>query len=470
MDMDQIKIENGLISGMVTGKPGEEVHVYRGIPYAAPPVGALRWKPPQPAASWTGVRECTKYSIQAAQLPDVNIPEDAKKIPSSEDCLYLNVLTPAKKTDEKLPVMVWFHGGGLRYGSGNWALYNSTELTRHGVILVTVNTRLGIFGLFTHPLVSQESPHGVSGNYLFLDMIASLQWVKRNISAFGGDPDRVTIFGQSGGGAKVMTMLASPLAKGLFHRAICESGGGSSTATPLKDMEEFGNKFFAKLGIDKEKNLLEAARSLSMDKIIEAEQALNVDLGQQYLFMGPWGITMDGWFIPDVLANIFKTGKHNAVPVITLATQGELTGPGYVVMPKIIPGYVNILSGQNIKNAKGYACIFDQIPSNWRKEGSVTPHAMELHYLFGALDNQPAWDLNFFLYAAAGAKSPVPVFSEADRKISEIMMKMWVQFAGTGNPGIPGQVTWPEWDSKNDQYLYINESLQVKSGFSKVGQ
>jgi len=192
--MDAVKTDAGYVSGTIRGEPGREVYVYRGIPYAAPPVGDLRWKSPQPTASWSGIRECTRYSIQPAQFPDVNVPEEAQKIPSSEDCLYLNVLTPAKKATDKLPVMVWFHGGGLRYGSGNWSLYNSRELSRHGVVLVTVNGRLGVLGLLAHPLLSKESPKGVSGNYLFLDLLAALKWVKKNISAFGGDPDNVTIF------------------------------------------------------------------------------------------------------------------------------------------------------------------------------------------------------------------------------------------------------------------------------------
>jgi len=191
--MDKIKLDTGVVSGRKMGEPGQEVDFYQGIPYAAPPVGKLRWQPPQPAASWTGVRECTKYSLQPAQLPDPNLSPEEQKIPSSEDCLYLNVITPAKNASDKLPVMVWFHGGGLRYQSANMRLYNSPPLARHGVVLVSVNTRLGIFGLFAHALVSKESPKGVSGNYLFLDLIASLQWVKRNIAAFGGDPDNVTI-------------------------------------------------------------------------------------------------------------------------------------------------------------------------------------------------------------------------------------------------------------------------------------
>jgi para-nitrobenzyl esterase len=201
--MNTVKLDTGYISGIVAGQPGQEIHIFRGIPYAAPPIGELRWRPPQPALSWSGVRECTKFSVQAAQFPDPHSSDKMQALPSSEDCLYLNVMTPAKKATDKLPVMVWFHGGGTRYGNGNLPISNSLGLPNHGVVLVTVNSRLGIFGLFAHASISHESPQGASGNYLFLDLIASLKWVKTNIVAFGGDPDNVTIFGQSGGGLKV---------------------------------------------------------------------------------------------------------------------------------------------------------------------------------------------------------------------------------------------------------------------------
>jgi para-nitrobenzyl esterase len=471
--MDVIKIENGYVSGTVLGEPGKEVHVYRGIPYAAPPVGDLRWKPPQAVASWTGIRECTVFSIQPAQFPDVNRPIEIQKLPSSEDCLHLNVLTPAKKPSDGLPVMVWLHGGGLRYGNGNRPLNNSLGLPQHGVVLVTVNNRLGVLGLMAHPLLSKESPEGVSGNYMFLDMIAALKWVQRNIAAFGGDPNNVTIFGESGGGAKVVTLMASPLAKGLFHRAICESGGTSSPL-PMKEMEAFGEKLFAKLDIDKEANPLAAARALPWEKITEVDQAINVEMGPEmgawFVFMGPWNIAVDGWFMPDITHNIFKAGKQNAAPFILSANLGELTGPGYVDRPEMIPDYIGLLSKASTANVKGYAAVFDHMPVNWRQEGGVCAHAMEMHYVFGALDDLDAWTSLFFLYAAGGAKSPVPLITDVDRKVAEEMMTIWAHFAKTGNPSIGGLIDWPVYDEATDQYLYIAEPLQIKSGFSQIAQ
>jgi para-nitrobenzyl esterase len=235
-------------------------------------------------------------------------------------------------------------------------------------------------------------------------------------------------------------------------------------------MEKFGEKLFAKLGIDKKKDPLAAARALSWEKIIEVDQALNVEMGPEFVFMGPWNIAVDGWFMPDAPANIFKTGKQNAVPLITLANLGELTGPGYVVAPQMIPGYVNLLSGENKAKVKGYAGIFDQVPTNWRQEGGVSAHAMEMHFVFGAVDKAEPWYGLHFLYARGGAKSQAPLITDAERKVSEAMMKMWTQFAKTGNPSEEGLVAWPAWEKATDQYLYIAEPLQVKSGFSHIAQ
>ena len=274
--MDGIKLDTGYIMGTEVSQAGREIYLYKGIPYAAPPIGELRWKPPQPAASWSGVRECTKFSIQSAQYPDPNSAEAMKKLPSSEDCLYLNVVTPASHPDEKLPVMVWMHGGGYDMGCGNDRIWNNYRLPQYGVVVVTLNHRLGPIGLLAHTALSQESPQGVSGNYLFLDLIASLEWIQRDITAFGGDPDNVTIFGESGGGAKVSIMMASPLAKGLFHRAICESGTAAAffPGKPLAEMEKKGEILFEKLGISSSNNILEQARSLSFEKIIQAGQSM----------------------------------------------------------------------------------------------------------------------------------------------------------------------------------------------------
>jgi para-nitrobenzyl esterase len=466
--LDEIQLDIGCISGFETSQNGQEIHTYRGISYAAPPVGDLRWKPPQPAASWSGVRECKDYSIQAAQYPDIHASDKLQALPSSEDCLYLNVMTPAKKATDKLPVIVWFHGGGTRYGNGNLLISNSLGLPGNGVVLVTVNSRLGIFGLFAHSLISLESPRHVSGNYLFLDLIASLKWVKKNIGAFGGDPGNVTIMGQSGGGLKVAALIASPLANGLFQRAIIQSGGKDFEATPLKELEKYGEKFFVRLGVDKDKDPLAAARSISWEKIVEEEQALNVGLGPEYVFMGPWGLVQDGWFLPDSIFNMFRTGKRNEVSYLAVADMGELTGPGLVIADQMISNYLAMLRASDKANSRGYAAVFDRVPDNWRKEGCVAAHGMELHYMFGSLDVAEAWAAHYDGFSYSGAKSPIPTISSIDRIISDAMVKVWTQFAKTGDPSVKGLVEWPAWDKTGDQYLYISESLEIKSGYSDL--
>lgn len=465
---DPIKIDTGYISGTVIGDVGKEVHIYRGIPYAAPPIGELRWKRPQPAKAWDGIRECTTFGHSSPQPTE---PYNLAEMPLSEDCLYLNVLTPIQDTSEKLPVMVWMHGGGYTQGSGSSALYNQVRLPQNGIVLVTVNMRLGPLGLLAHPLLSQESPDAVSGNYLFYDMIAALEWVQRNIAAFGGDSANVTIFGESGGGAKVDCLIASPMAKGLFNKGIFESGaaGGFAPGVPMKDLEEMGEKFFAKLGIDKASDPLKEARALPWEKIMEAEKALSEELKME---SGLWDSAIDGRFLTDTPANIFREGKQNPLPVITCANLGELTGPGIILMPFLIPDYVNILDGVNKVGQKGFACIFDQVPGKWREEGCVSFHASELSYVFGDWDNaSPWWTGIFYLLAKdSGAQTPNPGLTEIDKEISRNMMAMWTRFARTGDPNIEGLAAWPTYDSETDQYLYINESLQIKAGFSKVAQ
>jgi para-nitrobenzyl esterase len=383
----------------------------------------------------------------------------------SENCLYLNVLTPAKKDAENLPVMVWMHGGGFVFGSGNDLLYNGPRLPQHGVVLVNVNMRLGPIGLLAHTLLSRESPDGVSGNYMFLDMLAALKWVQNNIAAFGGNPQNVTIFGESGGSAKVITLMASPLAKGLFQRIIAESG--SPGGRPLKELETMGEKFFASLSVDKEKDPLKAARAVPWEKIMETEQSLIRELNATGRG-GLWDIAVDGWFMPDMPVDIFKAGKQHRTDYILGTNLGELGGgPGLY----LIPSYVELFSGASKASVKAYAYIFDQVPARWRQEGCPAVHAMELAYVFGDWDNRTGfWSWLIYIAGPTGARSADPGLTDVDRKVSEAMMTIWTQFAKTGNPSVEGLVTWPAWEKATDQYLYIAEPLQVKSGFSRVAQ
>jgi para-nitrobenzyl esterase len=467
---DPIKIDSGYISGTVVGEAGEEVHVYLGIPYAAPPTGDLRWKPPQPPASWDGVRACTTMGTQAPQAPGL-LPAPVE---TSEDCLWLNVLTPAQNTNDKLPVMVWMHGGAYSIDTAANPTYNNYQLPQHGVVQVNVNMRLGVMGLMAHPLLSEESSEGVSGNYMFLDMIAALEWVQDNIAAFGGDPDNVTIFGYSGGSWKVISLMASPLAEGLFHKAICQSGTPTGTYVvnprPMAEIEELGEALFAELGVDGEADPLAAARALPWETIIEADSALAMEAGGPYAVWGIWDLALDGWFMPDSPLDIFQAGEQNAVPFIMGGNLGEITGPGMILMPGIIPDYVKMLSSASEVGVESYAYIFDQVPSTWRQEGCVATHAMETVYMFGNVDIPREWALVYFLASMSGAQSEDPGVTDVDRNVAEEMMSMWAQFAKTGNPSVEGMIDWPAYEASTDKYLYIADPLEVRTGFSEVGQ
>ena len=465
---DPIKTDAGYISGTLIGDVDNPVRAYRGIPYAAPPVGDLRWKPPQPVSPWNEIRQCTEFSKVCPQLSMSGFPPP----PMDEDCLYLNIMTPARTEGETLPVMVWLHGGGYSYGSGNDAMTNLHRLPQHGVVLVNVTMRINTFGLFAHPLLTAESPDKSSGNYMFFDIIAALKWVQRNISQFGGNPENVTLFGESGGGAKVSTLMASPLARGLFHRAICESGtsvGGFSMGKDLDELEKTGIELFARLGVDKAYDPLEAARKLPFEKILEARDAMIKEGGKKMRYAMD-DSAVGGRFLPETPEELFKAGEHNAVPLITMATQGEITGTTGLLLPQLIPAYTSMLEYNTRAGSIGYASIFDHVPRKWKAAGAVASHAMEVLYLFGDYDNRSGvWPVMYSLIKGPEEKgSNDPGLTETDRKISEAMMKMWTQFARTGNPNVEGIAEWPPYSKEDDMYMYVSDPLEIKKGFSKI--
>src|SRR5215831_14495640 len=330
---DTVRVEGGLISGSVV----DGVRSYKGIPFAAPPVGELRWKAPQPVAAWEGVRECNDFGPDCPQAP---YPQSSLYYSAprkqSEDCLYLNVWTTAK-AGEKRTVMVWIHGGALTRGSGATRSYDGTALAKKGVVLVTVNYRLGPLGYLAHPELTAESPNRSSGNYGALDQIAALKWVQKNIAAFGGDPGLVTIFGESAGSWSVNALVATPLARGLFQHAIGESGGTFGPMTYLKQdrnalpsAEKVGAAFAKALGADS----IAALRGVSSEKIIDV---FNNDPEGKKFRTGP---NVDGWVFPDEIRNIFAQGKQNDVPVIVGSNANEmstLTTPA--IVPKTLEDY-----------------------------------------------------------------------------------------------------------------------------------
>jgi para-nitrobenzyl esterase len=469
---DPIKTDSGLVSGVVLGEPGKEVRVYRSIPYAAPPIGELRWKPPQPVTPRTRIRDCTQPSKPCPQVERPFCPG-----PYSEDCLYLVVMTPAKKANEKLPVMVWFHGGGYSIGSGGMAPWGtSLALAQRGVVLVSVTHRLSPIGCLALPALTRESPHSTSGNYLFLDLLAALQWVQRNIAAFGGNPDCVTIFGESGGAGKCDALMASPMAKGLFHRVILQSGANTGVTGPgrlvvsLKDAEELGERLVSQY-LKKDPNDLAALRALPADEVVKAALKMTEDMRAER----PEGVVVtdtlkvDGYFMPDFPDNIFRAGKQNNVPLITCANLGELIAEKTLIkMPGVIKGYTLRLESVHKLGNKGYGCIFSHVPSKWRQEGVMAYHGIEIMYLFGAyrVIGNPAHFIGFA--QPSGASSPDAGITDEDRLVSEAMMSLWVQFARTGDPNVKGLIKWPTWEPQTDQYLDIAHPLQVKSGYSRV--
>jgi para-nitrobenzyl esterase len=468
MYMQIVKTDKGKVSGVTLGEPGREMTIFRGIPFASPPVGDLRWKPPQPAEPWEGVRECNQFS---AISPQFEMPGMVSGFPMSEDCLYLNIVTPASQPDEKLPVMVWMHGGGYNNGSGNDEIWNNTRLPKHGVVLVTLNHRLGPIGLLAHPALSKESPEHASGNYQFLDLIASLEWIQRNIAAFGGDPDNVTIFGESGGGAKVSIMMASPLAKGLFHRAICESGIAAAffPGKPLAEMEKKGEALFEKLGISPRGDVLEQVRSIASEKIIQVSQSMETPRKPGKDPQPFWDSTVDSWVLPQIPMDLIKSGSFNAVPLITVANLGELTGPGSLVIPWLVPAYIEMLEAVSKQGRNGYACIFDHVPAGWKKEGCVAYHSVELPYVFGDWDNSTGWwKSTYTMVQQDGIKNENPGLDMTDKKVAETVMGLWTEFARTGKPQAPGVPDWPPYTSTNDAYLYVSETPEVKTGYSKL--
>jgi para-nitrobenzyl esterase len=445
----------GSYSAMI-GEVGKKVRIYRGIPYAAPPVGELRWKPPHPVTPWVGIRECTKFSLMAPQpWPASPVYDSIPESGMGEDVLYLNVQTPAEHAHDRLPVMVLFHGGGLTTGSVNRFSDNSPPLPQHGVVSVVVQHRIGPLGYLAHPDLTAESPQHASGNYGQLDLIAALQWVQRNIAAFGGDPDNVTIWGHSGGGAKTNFLVASPLAKGLFHRAISEAGW-STGGTPLAQAEEYGVNLGTKLGASSIAEL----RQKSWQDIITASNAP----GSGYVTT----FTVDGWSLPDTIANIYASGRNSDVPFMVGSGGAEIT-PATPARGQLL-----LTMSQN-QRSPIYTYVFTHVPQNWAECGVYAYHGLEVSYQYGVEDTVMRI-YGTSLLPPSSCPNPDPGISDEDHWVSDAVMTMWANFAATGDPTprFRGRSrnklitwTWPEYDSR-DLYLDIGAPPLVMSGFSTI--
>src|SRR5215210_5050579 len=308
---DRVRTKGGVVEG--SGRQASGVRAFKGIPYAAPPVGDLRWRPPQAVKSWEGVRRAEKFGPRCMQHPvfgDMNFRSDGM----SEDCLYLNVWTPAKSAKERLPVLVYFYGGGFIAGDGSEPRYDGEGMARRGVVAVTLNYRLGLFGFLAHPELSKESPQHASGNYGLLDQAAALRWVRENIAAFGGDPERITVAGESAGSASVSAQMASPLSRDLIAGAIGESGSVLSTmrAVPLAQAEADGTKFAGEVG----------AASLAALRALTTEQLLEATKKQPF---GRFPIAVDAYFFQDPPQETYAAGRQAHVPLLVGWNSEEMT-------------------------------------------------------------------------------------------------------------------------------------------------
>ncbi|HSC15450.1 MAG TPA: carboxylesterase family protein [Gammaproteobacteria bacterium] len=467
---EPIKLDAGSLGNSTESSPG--IRAFKGIPFAAPPVGALRWREPQPVAKWDGVRDASKFGNVCIQ-PDgagrgpkgLNIAVAPGSPPQSEDCLYLNVWTGARAATERRPVMVYFFGGAFTEGAGSIPLYDGDALAKKGAVVVTMNYRLGPFGFFAHPALTADSPHKASGNYGLADMVASLRWVKSNIAAFGGDPGNVTVFGQSAGAMAIGSLVTSPETKGLIHRAIGQSGswmglGPSAAFATRTRAEETGLKAATDAGV----TTVEQLRAMSAADVTAKFRSA--------------GMIVDGWIIPEDPSDVFASGRQNPVDVLVGSNRDDLSfGPPRPATPEqfrqaaaprwgaladqflsLYPHATNeeasksqadsandgafwhmrlFADYQKKQGRQAWLFYFAQNPPAPAGQPAFpAAHASEIPYAFNNL-GKPA----LFPDPSDPALS---VASAPDRKVADQMSSYWVNFARSGNPNGAGLPTWQE--------------------------
>jgi para-nitrobenzyl esterase len=462
-------------TGLVQGVAEKDLTVYKGIPFATPPIGDLRWRAPQPAAKWEGVRVADKFG------PDPYQGDGKGNV--SEDCLYLNIWTPAKSSNEKVPVLVWIYGGGFSFGSNSTPTHNGEHLARKGVVLVTVNYRVGPFGFLAHPELTAESEHKASGNYGLMDQMAGLKWVRENIAAFGGDPDQITIFGESAGGIAVSMLCASPLAKGLFHGAISQSGGSFGptrpTTYPGENMRSLAQA---------EQSGITFARKAGAASLAELRQVPAAKLPSGWGSGAAWPI-VDGYVIPGDQHVLYASSKYNDVPILVgynsdegLSFSREKTPAEYVANtrtrygphadallaaypagPDSVPKTARDLMRDaafgwhtwawatlqaRTGKSKVYYYYFDQHPERPADSPAADhgmAHGVDVPYVFQTLD-------------PADAK-----LTPGDRAISDTVSTYWTNFAKRGDPNGPGVPEWPRYTDDDRQVMHFKNEAKPGS-------
>ncbi len=483
-DVDlEVATDKGTVAGQ---RLSSGIHVFKGIPYAAAPVGELRWRAPIPGAAWETTRDATQFGTICPQPPALAALAQQALPETDEDCLFLNIWTPAKTSGDALPVMVWIHGGGLSLGWSHQATYDGEELARRDVIVVSVNYRLGPLGFLALPELSAEN--GTSGNYGFLDQVAALEWVQRNIEAFGGDPGRVTIFGESAGGTSVVALVASPMTEGLIHGAIAQSPWVTDTnvanldtsRTFVSSAEDMGSQWIDTVAPGgEEARMLEALRAIPASELVGNSEA-----------QLPMYITVDGTFMPDPVEAVFQSGAQRNVPLMigtnadegTLfmlggygnreqfqtaahATYGEKTDALlalYLQEDTSVRNAANqfltdtwflratrtILGGMSTVSAPAFQYHFTRVRG---ANPLGAHHAAEISYAF----NTPG-----FLASGDEAENAP---EEIDQALTTAMGGYWTQFAKTGDPNAEGLVEWPAYSGEEPSYLELGDTIAVGS-------
>ncbi len=444
--------------------------VFKGIPFAAPPVGDLRWREPMPVKPWTGVREATNFGARCMQGGEG----------VGEDCLYINVWTPEWPSRSRKPVMLWIHGGGNFAGSSSEAIFDGESLARHGVVLVSANYRLGVFGFYEHPELTAESKHHASGNYGLMDQVAAMKWVEQNIARFGGDPRNVTIFGESAGALDINVLMTSPLTKGLYARLIGESGPVVEPPS-LADGEKKGVSVAASL----KANSLKAMRALSAEDLQKVT-------GQGLSFLGPLlGVVVDGWVVPKQPFRVFEAGQEHRVDLLLGTNARELTRPFFPVAGlseglaaqygPLAPRAMNVYGLKDGKEPapdpvygtamaqwatdtqfrcgtvaqliwhsragnQSYQFQFSQVPPGRESVGAA--HGSELPYVFGTL-------------SSVGPGPNRPNYAATDATVSGQMQQYWTNFAKTGNPNGGPLPQWPKFDPAARAYMDLTANSPV---------